>query len=194
MEPLRQFLDFLNKFVPIEESEFTSIIQPRIQLRRFHKKEIITHAGEVEQYLNFVSKGLVRKYFRKEGGEIITQISMEDQIIHSQESFYSQAPSDYFVEAIEPTVLLSLNREALDQVFSASANMERMGRKIVTFVLVLTERWQMSLLKLSPRERFVAFVQNNPELLQRTPQKFLASLLNIQPETFSRFKHLLKER
>ncbi|HEX8313443.1 MAG TPA: Crp/Fnr family transcriptional regulator [Flavisolibacter sp.] len=192
MEPLRQFSDFLNKFAAIQESEFNSIIQPRIQLRRFGKKEVITYAGETERYLNFVSKGLARKYFRKGDEEIITQISMEGQIIHSQESFHSQTRSDYFVEAVEPTVLLSISREDLDDIFSTSANMERMGRKIVTFVLVLTERWQMSLLKLSPRERFIAFVQNNPELMQRTPQKFLASLLNIQPETFSRFKHLLK--
>lgn len=192
MDPLRQFFDFLNKFVSLDESEFDSAIRPRIQLRRFNKKEVITQAGETEQYLNFVSKGLVRKYFRKGDEEIITQISLEDQMIHSQESFYSQSPSDYFVEAIEPTTLLSVSRQDLDTIFSTSANMERMGRKIVTFVLVLTERWQMSLLKMSPRERFIAFVQNNPELLQRTPQKYLASLLNIQPETFSRFKHLLK--
>jgi hypothetical protein len=50
----------------------------------------------------------------------------------------------------------------------------------------------MSLLKLTPRERFLAFVQQNPQLMQRAPQKFLASLLNIQPETFSRFKHLVR--
>lgn len=194
MEPFRQFFDYLNKFVTLEEAEFNTIIQPRIQLRRFAKKEIITPAGETERYLNFVSKGLVRKYCRKGDEEIVTQISMEDQMIHSQESFYSQTPSDYFVEAIEPTTLLSVSRGDLDNIFSSSANMERMGRKIVTFVLVLTERWQMSLLKMSPRERFISFVQNNSELMQRTPQKYLASLLNIQPETFSRFKHLLKGR
>jgi CRP-like cAMP-binding protein len=192
MEPLRQFFDFLNKFVTLEESEFNAVIQPRIQLRRFNKKEVITQAGETELYLNFISSGLARKYFRKGEEEIITQISMEDQMIHSQESFYSQSPSDYYVEAIEPTTLLSVSRQDLDTIFSTNANMERMGRKIVTFVLVLTERWQMSLLKMSPRERFISFVQSNSELMQRTPQKYLASLLNIQPETFSRFKHLLK--
>lgn len=192
MEPLRQLFDFLNKFVTLDEKEFNEHIQPHVQLRRFNKKEIITHAGETERYLNFVSKGLVRKYFRKGDDEIITQISMEGQIIHSQESFHSQAPSDYFVDAIEPTVLLSIDYHDLNKIFSTGASMERMGRLIVTFVLVLTERWQMSLLKLTPRDRFVAFVQGNAELMQRTPQKYLASLLNIQPETFSRFKHLLK--
>jgi CRP-like cAMP-binding protein len=192
MESFRQFYQFLNKFVVLQQDEFDRIISPVIQFRSFNKKEIISNAGDVEQYLNFVSKGLVRKYFRKGDDEVITQISLEDQIIHSQESFHSQTPSDYCIEAIEPSTLFSISYSDLDKIFSTGAAMERMGRRIVTFTLVLTERWQMSLLKLSPRERFLSFVKNNPELMQRTPQKFLASLLNIQPETFSRFKHLIK--
>jgi hypothetical protein len=44
----------------------------------------------------------------------------------------------------------------------------------------------------TPRERFIYFVNRNPELLQRVPQKYLASYLNIKPETFSRFKHLVR--
>jgi hypothetical protein len=70
--------------------------------------------------------------------------------------------------------------------------MERMGRLAVTTMMILRERWQMQLLKLSPRERFLKFVHRHPALIQRVPQKYLASYLNIQPETFSRFKHLLR--
>jgi len=192
MEPFRLFYAFLNKFNVLTESEFEKMIVPFIQLRQFNKKEMVTRAGEVEQYFNFINSGLVRKYFKKDTQEIITQISLEGQIIHSQESFHSQTPSEYFIETIEPSTLLSINYADLNTIFSTSAAMERMGRLIVTFVMVLNDRWQMSLLKFSPRERFLSFVQQNPQLMQRTPQKFLASLLNIQPETFSRFKHLVR--
>jgi hypothetical protein len=50
----------------------------------------------------------------------------------------------------------------------------------------------MQMVKLSARERFLFFVERHADLLQRVPQKHLASFLNIQPETFSRFKHLVK--
>jgi DNA-binding MurR/RpiR family transcriptional regulator len=72
--------------------------------------------------------------------------------------------------------------------------MERLGRLVLTSVMVLKDRWHMNRIRLSPRERFVDFVLKNPDMLQRVPQKYLASYLNIQPETFSRFKHLLKEK
>lgn len=188
------FLAFLNRFVPLPADDFKSIVVPYIEVRNFSKREIITPSGEVENYFNFVGKGLVRKYFLKDGDEVNTQISREGQIIHSQESFHSRTPSDFIVEAIEPTTLLSITYDNLEAIYTANHSMERMGRLIVTYITVLKDRWQMSLLKLSPRERFLSFVQNNSELMQRVPQKQLASLLNIQPETFSRFKHLIKNK
>ncbi|WP_240410095.1 Crp/Fnr family transcriptional regulator [Flavisolibacter nicotianae] len=192
MEPLELFLSFLNKFIPLQTDEFYSKIVPFIEVRTIKKKEVVTRIGEAENYINFIGTGLLRKYFVKDGGEIITQISREGQIIHSQESFYSRSPSEYCIDAIETSTLLSISYDKLETIFSSGAAMERLGRLIVTYMMVLNERWQMSLLKLSPRERFLDFVQKNSELMQRVPQKYLASLLNIQPETFSRFKHLLK--
>jgi CRP-like cAMP-binding protein len=192
MEPLDLFLAFLHKFVPLSADDFQSIIVPHIEVRSFRKKEAVLQTGEMEDYMNFVAKGLVRKYFVNDKNEIITQISREGQIIHAQESFYSRTPSNYTVETIEPTTLLSVKYDQLEKIFTTNAMMERMGRLIVTYIMVINDRWQMSLLKLSPRDRFVQFVQNNSELMQRVPQKYLASLLNIQPETFSRFKHLLR--
>ncbi|HZH00240.1 MAG TPA: Crp/Fnr family transcriptional regulator [Flavisolibacter sp.] len=192
MEHHQLFLSFLNKFVPLSAHDFDTIIAPYIEVRTYKKKEIITPEGVIEDHINFVAQGLVRKYFRKGESEIITQLSREGQIIHSQESFYSRAPSDYVIEAIEPSSILSINYDNLNAIYSSNAVMERLGRLIVTYIMGLNDRWQMALLKLTPRERFLQFVQNSSELMQRVPQKYLASLLNIQPETFSRFKHLLK--
>lgn len=192
MEPFRLFFDFLNKFIPLPEEDFNQIIAPRIEIRQFKKREIITQAGDIEKYLNFINHGLMRKYFLKDDEEIITQISLEGQIIHSQESFHSGTPSEYIVDAIEPTTVLSISRANMDAIFATNASMERMGRLIMTFIMVMSDRWQVRLYKHSPRERFLEFVQHNSQLMQRTPQKYLASLLNIQPETFSRFKHLVR--
>jgi len=121
-----------------------------------------------------------------------TQISFEGQMILSQESFHSRQPSEYFVETIEPTSLVSITYDDLESVYSRSARMEHLARLLITYAMVIKDRWQMQLVKMTPRERFLHFVTRNPELMQRVPQKFLASYLNIKPETFSRFKHLLR--
>ena len=193
MSHQKSLLDFLNKFIPLSLDEYNELIAPCIIRRHFDKKSIITYAGEVENYINFIDSGLVRKYYKKTNEEVNTQISYEGHIIHSQESFHSRTPSEYSIETIEPTMLSSMTYECLEKMYSSSEKMQRLGRLIITATMVLKDKWQSQLVKLSPRERFISFVTRHPELMQRVPQKYLASYLNIKPETFSRFKHLVKD-
>lgn len=194
MENVQPFVSFLRRFTPLTDEELYRVLLPVIKIRQFRKKEIITRENEVENYFNFIIKGLVRKYYRKDSEEINTQISMEGHLILSQESFHSRTPSEYVIEAIEPSTLVSIAYDDLERVYSSSSAMERLGRMVITYSMIIKDRWQMQMVKMTPRERFLNFVSRNPELMQRVPQKFLASYLNIKPETFSRFKHLLKSK
>jgi CRP-like cAMP-binding protein len=148
----------------------------------------------VEEYLNFIVHGLVRKYYLQDNDEVNTQISHEGHLIHAQESFHSRKPSEYFVETLEPTTFISVTYDDLEKLYSRHIKLERLGRLVITYTMVQKDRWQMQMIKMPPRERFLFFVERHPDLLQRVPQKHLASFLNIQPETFSRFKHLVKLR
>lgn len=192
MDNIKPFFAYLQKFVTFTDEEFQQSILPFIKVRRFGKKEIITRAGEIENYFNFIVKGLARKYYKRGREEINTQISLEGHILHSQESFHSRIPSEYTIETIEPTILVSISYDDLEKIYEQSKKMEHMGRLIITRTMVVKDRWQMMMVMHTPRERFINFVNNNPELLQRVPQKYLASYLNIKPETFSRFKHLMR--
>ncbi|HEY0354703.1 MAG TPA: Crp/Fnr family transcriptional regulator [Flavisolibacter sp.] len=193
MDNYRPFFQFLHKFIELSEAEFDDLIKPYLVVRQFKKKQVISSAGSVEDHMNFVIRGLVRKYYKKGKEEINTQISTEGHIIHAQESFHSRNISEYVIEAIEPTTLVSITYDNLEKLYAGSHKMERLGRLVITFSMIIKDRWQMNMIKLTPRERFIDFVHKNPELLQRVPQKYLASYLNIQPETFSRFKHLLRK-
>lgn len=192
MDSVKSFHKYLKGFIDLSEEDFNHYLLPVIKVRRFGKKEIVLKAGEIENYFNFIVKGLVRKFYKKGHQEINTQISMENHLILSQESFHSRTPSEYYIEAIEPTTFVSISYDDLEKVYRQSHRMEHLGRLVVTFAMIIKDRWQMQMVKMTPRERFLNFVTRNPELMQRVPQKYLASYLNIKPETFSRFKHLIR--
>lgn len=192
MENVKVFLSFLRRFVSITDEEFEKSIQPALKIRRFRKKEFLIKEGETENYFNFICKGIIRKYYKTSKVEHNVQISTEGQVILSQQSFFTRQSSEYFVEAIEPSVIISIKHEKLEELYSQSRKMERLGRLVVTHMMIISDIWQMQMIKMTPRERFLAFVTRNPELMRRVPQKYLASYLNIKPETFSRFKHLLR--
>lgn len=192
MDSVKSFISYLGKFAELSEEDFNKYLLPVIKVRKFGKKEAVTKVGEIESNFNFIAKGLVRKYYKKGQHEINTQISFEGHLILSQESFHSRTPSEYCIETIEPTVFVSISYDDLEKLYRQSHKMEHLGRLVVTYAMIIKDRWQMQMVKMTPRERFLNFVTRNPELMQRVPQKFLASYLHIKPETFSRFKHLLR--
>jgi CRP-like cAMP-binding protein len=188
LERLRQYV---SGYVPLTDEEF-ALLAENITIRSFGKRELLVRAGENELYMNFVVKGLVRMYFYHSRTEIITNIAKEGELISASASFLSGQPSNYFVETLEATTLLSLSRDDLDKIYGLSSRIERLGRLMTTFFVLQKEEWEEEWMRLDTRERFVRFVEANPELVSRVPQKYLASYLNMKPETFSRQKHLLR--
>jgi len=190
LEMLRKYV---SGYVALTKDEF-AVVADRLVIRNFDKKQLLVKAGEVEEYLNFTVRGLTRMYFYKNKTEVITNIAREGEIISSSSSFLSGSPSNYYVETLESSTFLSISRQQLEEAYKESPSIERLGRLMTTYFVLQKEEWELECMRLDTRERFLRFVGNNPELLLRVPQKYLASYLNMKPETFSRLKHLLRQR
>jgi CRP-like cAMP-binding protein len=190
LEMLRQFI---LGYVALTEEEF-AVLADKLVLRQFDRRQLLVRVGEVEDYLSFVVTGLARMYFLKGKTEMITNIAKEGELISSSSSFLSGKPSYYNVETLEPCTLLSISRTHLEQAYRESPKIEKLGRLVTTYFVLQKEEWELECIRLDTRERFLRFIGNNPELLMRVPQKYLASYLNMKPETFSRLKHHIKKR
>lgn len=182
---------YLNRFLPLSREEF-ELLMPYYEIRKFGKKQEIIKEGDVDIYLNFIVQGLVRKYTIVGKKEVTLQLSVEGHLIHSEISFITQKPSDTIVEAIEPTVFISISYDNLEKVFKRYPEMERLGRLVITYIFIKKDQRAFFQLRKNTRERFLYYMQAHPDMLQRVPQKYIASYLNIKPETFSRLKHLTR--
>lgn len=189
----RDLFEFLNQFAPLSASDFEELMA-QLEECSFPKKTRLTEIGEVENYMYFIVKGLVRKFFYREKEEVITHIVNEGGIIGSSASFLSGSSSSYIVETLEPTVALRIHRDKLENLYRSSKKWEKIGRIITAHFFLLQEYRLLDNIRYSNHERFVRFMKENPELVMRVPQKYLASYLNIKPETFSRLKHLMLHR
>lgn len=185
--------EYLARFIDLTDEE-VELLSSIAEVRTYDKKVKLIDQGENENYFNFIIKGLARKYFYKGDEEIITQLAKEGELISSSVSFLSGDKSLYVVETIEPTTFLSFSRENIEKLYAADKKWQRLGRLIITDLFLQKESWDLERILYSTQERFVRFLSTNSNLFQRVPQKYLASYLNIQPETFSRLKHLLRTR
>jgi CRP-like cAMP-binding protein len=184
---------YLQKFVKISRLEFNLLV-PLFQIRAFNKKTVILQQGEMEDYLNMVVKGLVRKYIRSSKGEITLQLATEGHFIHSEISFHHREPSPVALETIESSVLVSIKHEHVQLALENIPGAEELGRTIIMQMFIKKDNRYFDQLKRTTRQRFLEYMESHPHMLQRVPQKILASYLDIKPETFSRLKHLVKAK
>lgn len=192
MELIDIVKSYISNYVSLNEQEFIYLVG-LIELRRFEKRQKLVEEGDVEKYLNFIIKGLARKYFIRKKEEMVMQFARENEIICCYDSFMSGEPSNYSVEALEPMSVASFTQENVEKLYDFSPKMERLGRLIATQEYLKKENFDYNRLRLNSQERFINFIRNNGNLLQRVPQKHLASYLDMKPETFSRLKHLMKK-
>jgi CRP-like cAMP-binding protein len=188
---MQRLYEYITRFTNVTQQEFE---QMSALLETIHcdKKHVLTQKGQVEKYLYIINKGIVRKFFYKNKDEVITQIAKEDDLVCSSVSFLSQKPSEYVVEALEPCTLFAMSYENLQKIYGMGYHMERLGRLITLDWLLQKEKWEHDRLRHEPRDRFIRFMKENSDFVQRVQQKYLASYLNMKPETFSRYKHLLR--
>ena len=185
--------EFVRRYITVTDNEIAAW-EPFFELRKFDKKQVVTHVGDQEEYINIVVNGLARKYAKLKNGEVTMQIAPEGHMIHAESSYHMRKPSNVIVETIEPTVFIAISYKKMNELFDSYPKAEQMGRLFVTEMFIIKDRRYIEMVKKSTREIFLEYMESHPHMLQRVPQKYLASYLNIKPETFSRLKHLLKRK
>ena len=184
----------LKRFSTISREGIEQLI-PYLEIRRFEKKVKLVNLGETEDYLNVVIKGLARKYIPSSiKGEVTLQLATEGHIIQSEISFHRREPSDVVIQTLEPTVLVSIHYDRMQEALTLVPEAEALGRAMIMQMFIKKDARYFEQLNTSTRDRFLEYMNNHPHMLQRVPQKILASYLNIKPETFSRLKHLLFQK
>lgn len=193
-ESARQNLfQYMNAYCGLTTDDFNKLLG-RCVFRTLEKKSFLIQPGEVDAYFNYIVEGVARKYIRRDNKEITLQLSTEGHFIHAEHSFHTGTPADCYVEAIEKTSFISIHKSEVESLFQEVPVLNKLARLILSELYIRKELRDLSLIRLSARERFLHYVQKHPDMLQRVSQKYIASYLNIKPETFSRLKHLTRLR
>ncbi|MBC7849837.1 MAG: hypothetical protein H7Y31_08875, partial [Chitinophagaceae bacterium] len=116
---IRGFQEYLGRHMALTEEEQLQLSE-LAEVRSYDKKVRVTDIGEIDQHLNYVVRGLVRKFFVKGKEEVIKQISKEGTLVSSYVSYFSQVPSGYVVETLEPTILVSISFQNFESLFQSS--------------------------------------------------------------------------
>jgi len=154
----------------------------------FDKNHRVTDLGEIEPYFYFISVGVIRAYFIKDGEEFNIGFTYQNEYSGVYDSLMLQKPSQYALETLTETYGIRIKYSDLIALYDQHKVFERWGRIFNQGILIGFGVFVQSILADSAEERFNRLMQQSPHIFQLVPQKHLASYLGMSAETFSRMR------
>ncbi|WP_158859245.1 Crp/Fnr family transcriptional regulator [Lunatibacter salilacus] len=184
--------ELLFDYLPLTDEQW-EVFKGGFKIRNYHKGDFILNEGETEQFLSIVLAGSTRHYVMVKGEEKSFDFSFQHEFNCSYSSFIQQEPSRFFIQALEDCVLASIHYDFLQQLYQHYPESNKFGRTAVEQYYIWREQREISLLTSSASERYEKLMQKYPVYLEQVPLKYLASYLNIKPESLSRIRKKLME-
>lgn len=155
---------------------------------KFPKGATILAEGEVCRHIFWIVKGLVRQFYYKNKKELTEYMATENTVCMSIESLFKETPSHQILQALEPTVIYALPMHDLETVSMKSVNIQMLYRKVLEESLIISQQRADMLRFESAQDRYQKLVKSNPQLVLRAPLVYIASYLQMTPETLSRVR------
>ena len=187
-------LDNLSKHITLTPKE-QELVLSKTETRQYKAKTILLNAGEVCKNSYFVNSGVLRSFNINDNiVEHVMSFACSGWWISDMYSLLSQKPGNLFIEVIEDAEVVLLSKENQEQLYHDIPKLEHFFRILTENALVANQQRIMDNLSLTAEERFEKFSQKYPSLMQKVPQKQIASFIGVTPEFFSKMKaRLLKK-
>ena len=150
---------------------------------------MILQEGFVCKHYTFVVKGCFKMYgIDNKGTEHNIQFAAENDWITDIGSFHSSKPSKLFLEAIEPSVILQIEKNDLYFLYLSIPKLDRIFKVIIENKYVELQNHVLQNISSTAQERYLTFLEQYPILALRLPNTQIASYLGITPEFLSKIR------
>ena len=187
-------LENIAKHITLTSAEQDFILS-KIEVHHFKAKTILLSSGEIARYSYFINSGTLRSFNINDNiVEHVLNFACEGYWIGDMYSLISQKPGNLFIEVLEDAEIVLLSKENQELLYSEIPKLERFFRILTENSLVANQERLMDNLSLSAEERFEKFCKKFPTIIQKVPQKQIASYIGVTPEFFSKMKSRLLKK
>ncbi len=135
--------------------------------------------------------GLCRLYYLAEGKEVAAAFFRENEYLSEYTSFLLQTPALMSADMLEDSELIELSYDSVQMCYAKIPAFQKFGRLMAEGLFVSISERTHALLVKTPEQRYLEFIANSSELVQRVPQYMIASYLGVTPEALSRIRKRL---
>lgn len=188
MTELEQYIN--SHFEIIQPSELTAVSSLFNQVT-LKKGNCLLTEGKLCDKFCFIKSGFLRVFAIPNGIEVTQWIATRGYFGTDFSSFFFGSPSRWTIQALENTELFIITKEDYTKIESLVPNWTELERTFLIRCLTMMEDRIHNHLSMSAEERYLHFFENNKALFNQVPLQYIASMLGMTPETFSRIRKKL---
>lgn len=164
------------------------ILEGILEPVKYGKGEMILAEGEVCRGISYIEKGLVRQFYNKNGKGVTEHLGVDHTIFMCIESLFKEEPSRLQVEALEATLVYILPKSKLEAAAIRNVNIQMLYRKILEESLIQSQVHADLMRFETAPNRYERLCELSPQVVLRAPLTYIASYLQMTPETLSRIR------
>lgn len=182
------FVERLCKRYDIPQADILELIT-RMSPKAYKKGDCIVENGKCNTDFYIIANGIWRaSYINDNGDDVTLWFASQEECLFSSWGFVAGRRSMLKIEAMSESLLYSISKENLESFYMSSVNAARIGRRLLERQIFELDTWLMNSGAPRAKERYLTLLEDNPELLQHVPLKYIASYLWITPQSLSRIR------
>ncbi len=175
----------------LEAQDIYSLIKSA-KNKTYAPSEYLIEEGTKRRDIFYLKKGLIRSFIVNEKGDEITMgLKWENHVVASPDIILHGQASRFYFQALEHTDVLLMDYDLLQNIISKNPKLEKSRKYIFQRMLKEAQERIESFVLYSPEERYIRYIESNPELINRVPNKYIANVLGITPVSLSRIRKRL---
>ncbi|PIQ21584.1 MAG: cyclic nucleotide-binding protein [Cytophagales bacterium CG18_big_fil_WC_8_21_14_2_50_42_9] len=185
MTELEQYINTHFEIVQPNELIEVSSLFNQITLK---KGDFFLKEGKQCDKFCFIKTGYLRVFAIADENEVTQWIATNGHFGTDFSSFFFNLPSRWTIQALENTELFVITKENYNKIGNIIPLWVELERTFLIKCLTMMESRIHSHLSMSAEERYRLFFENNRDLFNQVPLQYIASMLGMTPETFSRIR------
>lgn len=166
-------------------TEIKKLFEKTITIER---NEFLKVKGSIDTNIYFVERGSFKIFVLDDYEEQIIRFGYENDLIVSLDSFLTEKPSDFYIQAIKKSFVKVIPKNKFVEFIKLNETNKQIWAKMLEDLILQQLERERDILTSSPKDRFERVLKRSPKLFQEIPNKHIANYLRMSPETLSRLK------
>ena len=183
-----QLIHKISTYITLDKEDI-DLIRSSFEYKSVPKGVTLIEYGKVTNMAFFITSGYM-KYTKTidSGKELIVHLYTPNNFATCLNSFFLGQRAEETLQTITDCEVLCITRSNLDKLYATNSKWQSFGRKLMEVALIEKEERVIDQLSLSAQNRYLKLMENQPDVIQNVPVKYIASFIGIEPESLSRIR------